>query len=320
MGLTTAAELYEELEREEAGQDPLPIEKRHGHCLAIVFTTPIIADENHTFTRPILQGIRGRAMELGCDVLTCVPSDDRWLTEEFIERCLNHGANGLIIFGVSDGNPDVLRGRWPELPVVFVESDTLGVRSARIAIDNEEAMGKAVVHLVELGRSRIAHIAGTLDVRVAADRLQAYRATLQRIGYPVRGDYIGAGEFTMKRSYEAARALLALDDPPDAIACACDASAVAAIKAIEDAGLNCPVDVAVTGFDDTPWAASLQPSLTTVRQPLQEMGVQATEDLVALIEDTDMTPPDRLLEAELIVRDSCGARSETARTELPVSK
>jgi DNA-binding LacI/PurR family transcriptional regulator len=146
-----------------------------------------------------------------------------------------------------------------------------------------------------------------LDVRVAADRLRGYRATLQRIGYASRPDYIGAGEFTMKPSYEAAKALLALDDPPDAIACACDASAVAAIKAIQDAGLNCPADVAVTGFDDTPWAAHLEPALTTVRQPLREMGVQAADDLIAMIEDTGMAAPDRLLEADLVVRDSCGA-------------
>jgi LacI family repressor for deo operon, udp, cdd, tsx, nupC, and nupG len=307
MESTTATKLYEELEREEAGHVGLPFEKRHGHCVAVVFTTPIIADENHTFTRPVVQGIRARAMELGCDILTCAPSDDRWLDAEFVERCLAHGASGLIIFGVSDGNPDVLSGRWPDLPVVFVESDTLGVRSAHIAIDNEAAMEKAVLHLAGLGRSRIAHIAGMLDVRVAADRLRGYRATLQRIGYASRPDYIGAGEFTMKPSYEAAKALLALDDPPDAIACACDASAVAAIKAIQDAGLNCPGDVAVTGFDDTPWAAHLEPALTTVRQPLREMGVQAADDLIAMIEDTGMAAPDRLLEADLVVRDSCGA-------------
>jgi DNA-binding LacI/PurR family transcriptional regulator len=307
MDRLTAADLFSQLEREDAERAAPAAGQQHGHTVALVFTHPIIADDAHVFFGPLVRAARARATTLGCDVLICAPSDDHWLEAELVERCVEHGANGLIVFGGADGNPDVLRGRWPGLPVVFVEYDTVGSRSAHVGIDNERAMGEIVLHLAEVGHSRIAHITGMLDSRVGAERLHAYRATLQRLGYPVRPEYIETGDFFMPSAYEATKRLLALDDPPDAIACAADVAAVAAIKAIEEAGLRCPDDVAVTGFDDASWAATLRPALTTVRQPAREMGVAAMESLIAMVEDPSLTPPTVLMPGELVVRESCGA-------------
>ena len=109
-------------------------------------------------------------------------------------------------------------------------------------------------------------------MRVSAERLSAYRGSMARLGYEIRPGYVQSGDFLQQSGYDAMQRLLDLDEPPDAVAAACDAMAVGAIRAIEDAGLRCPADIAVTGFDDAPWAASLEPALTTVRQPAAEMG------------------------------------------------
>jgi LacI family transcriptional regulator len=310
----TADALYEEIQ--DAERESNAAERQHGHCVAFVFTHPIVADDNHAFFGPLVRAARARATTLGCDVLVCAPSADHWLEAELVERCVGHGANGLVVLGGADGNPDILRTRWPGLPVVFVEYDTVGSRSAHVGIDNEAAMGEIVLHLAETGHSRIAHITGMLDSRVGAERMAAYRNTLQRLGYEIRPEYVPTGDFQLQSAYEAAKRLVALPEPPDAIACAADVAAVGAIKAIQEAGLRVPEDIAVTGFDDAEWAEQLMPALTTVRQPAKEMGRAAIESVVAMIEDPSLDPPTVLMPGELVVRESCGARTAAPLAEL----
>jgi LacI family repressor for deo operon, udp, cdd, tsx, nupC, and nupG len=242
-----------------------------------------------------------------CDLIFCAPSRDHWLEEEAVTRMVEHGTDGLIVLGGADGNPDVLGSKFHGLPSVFVEYDVLGSRSAHVGIDNETAFGELIVHLASTGHSRIATITGSLDMRVSAERLAAYRATLGRLGYPVRPDYVQPGDFLSQSGYDAMKRLLALDVPPDAVAAACDAQAVGAIQAIEEAGLRCPEDIAVTGFDDANWAGLMRPALTTVRQPATAMGAAAVRSVVSMIENPSLEPPKVLLAGELVVRESCGA-------------
>jgi DNA-binding LacI/PurR family transcriptional regulator len=281
--------------------------ERELKSIAVVFTHWTIADDEHAFFGPLVRGIRNRATTLGCDLIFCAPSRDHWLEEEAVERMVQHGTDGLIVLGGADGNPDVLSARFAGLPTVFVEFDSLGSRTAHVSIDNETAFTEAVIHLATTGHSRIATITGNLDMRVSAERLSAYRASMARLGYAVRPEYIQVGDFLQQSGYDGMQRLLALDDPPDAVAAACDAQAVGAIRAIEDAGLRCPEDVAVTGFDDAPWAALLRPALTTVRQPAQAMGGAAVDSVVGMVNDPKLAPPTVQMQAELVIRESCGA-------------
>jgi LacI family repressor for deo operon, udp, cdd, tsx, nupC, and nupG len=300
-----SAELvFERLEHDEAEYSAPAGES--AHCVALVFTARLVSNDAHVFFGPLVRAARAEATRRGCAVLIAPPSGDRWLESDLIERCLAHGADGLVVLGGADGNPDILRERWPGLPVVFVEHDIIGTRSAHVGIDNESAMSEVIVHLAETGRSRIAHITGLLDSRVGAERLAAYRRTLERLGYTVRPEYIQTGDYLLPSAYEGTKRLLAVDERPDAIACACDLAAVAAMKAIHQAGLRVPEDIAVTGFDDAEWAAQLQPALTTVRQPAAEMGRIAVGALIAMIEQLDVPAPSVMLSGELVVRESSG--------------
>jgi LacI family transcriptional regulator len=279
-----------------------------GGCIALVFTTHLMADDRHEYIGPLVRAARARAAELGCDVIYCAPSQDHWLEADVVERCVQYGVSGLMVLGGADGNPDVLRERWSGLPTVFVEYDTLGDRSAHIGIDNYAAYSEIVTHLIELGHSKIAHIAGFLDCRVGAERFAGYRATLARMGYPMPPEYVVSGDFLVQSGYDGMKKLLALDEPPTAVTTACDVQAVGAIAALEEAGLRCPEDVAVTGFDNTVWAETMSPALTTVRQPGPQIGAAAIDCLAAMIKDPTMDPPKVILPTELIVRESCGAR------------
>ncbi|MDX6503073.1 MAG: LacI family transcriptional regulator [Gaiellaceae bacterium] len=308
----SAADVYEMLERQTAArEEPLPADgRRTGVCVAVVVTDPSL-DEAHPFFGPLVRSIRMRAARLGQGVFFAAPreSANMWLEEGHVEACLEHGAEGVIVLGGSDGNPDVLSERFPELPVVFVEYDTVGGRSAHVGMDNERAFAEIVTHLATAGggHQRIATITGGLDAREGADRLLAYRSILQRLGYEVRKEYIEIGDFEHESGYVGMKRLLALDEPPDAVAAASDVQAVAAIRAIEEAGLRCPQDIAVTGFDDADWAATLRPALTTVRQPAAEMGIASLDAVLAMIDDPQLKPPTVLLPGTVVVRESCGA-------------
>ncbi|MDX6504384.1 MAG: LacI family transcriptional regulator [Gaiellaceae bacterium] len=304
----TAAEVYERLRREEdARSEYAGGEEQLGVEIGFVFTSLAVADDNQAFYGPLVSAARRRAATFGCDVVYIAPTADSWLEASSVERCVEHGAAGLVVFGGADGNPDVLSERWDGLPTVFVEYDTLGSRSAHVGIDNETAFAEIVGHLADANHSRIATITGPLDTRVAAERLIGYRAMMERLGYPPRPEYIQVGDYSVDSGRDGMRRLLALETPPDAVAVACDVQAIGAIMAIEEAGLRCPEDVAITGFDDADFAVDLDPGLTTVRQPSRDIGIAAVNSLVAMIRDSSIAPPVVLLPGELIVRDSCGA-------------
>jgi LacI family transcriptional regulator len=285
--------------------------ERAGQTIAFVFNSPAVADPFHSFFGPLVTAARRRAEATGCDIVFCAPGTEiGMIGEEVIERAVDHGAQGIVVFGGEDDNPDVLRKRWPDLPAIFVEFDAVGPRSGNVSVDNVSSFEEIVLHLADnCGRARIATITGLLQTRVAAERLGSYREMVQRLGYAVRPEYIEAGDFQHRSAYESTKRLMALADPPDAIACCCDVQAVGALLALEELGVRCPADVSVTGFDDAAWASRVTPSLTTVRQPVEAMGVQAVESLFALIDDPELRPSSTLLPAELAVRESCGALS-----------
>jgi LacI family transcriptional regulator len=197
---------------------------------------------------------------------------------------------------LEDNVPFIMVGRYPEDRVRYVDIDNVG--AARIAVD----------HLARLGHSRIGTITGPLNVCSGADRLEGYRQALEVRRLAVDDSLIVEGDFTEESGMAAARRLLAAG--VTAIFAASDIMALGALKVIREAGLQVPQDVALVGFDDLPIAAALQPSLTTVRQPVEQMGSMAADLLLGLLDSPpDGRPPLQrlILPTKLIVRESCGA-------------
>jgi LacI family transcriptional regulator len=197
---------------------------------------------------------------------------------------------------LEDGVPSVMVGRHPDERVSYVDMDN--VAGARMAVE----------HLIRIGHRRIATITGPLNMTSGEDRLEGYIQALEAHRLPVDEALIAEGDFTESSSMAAARRLLSLS--LTAIFAASEIMAVGALKVIREAGLQIPHDVALVGFDDVPIASALQPALTTVRQPIEQMGAMAAELLLNLLED----PPDGgmpahkiVLPAKLVVRESCGA-------------
>jgi len=186
--------------------------------------------------------------------------------------------------------PFVLIGRYRDnLPVSFVD------------IDNEKCTQTAVNYLIESGRKRIATITG-VEGMVSRERLEAYRNTLAQAGLAVDENLIAEGGFVEEGGYDAMAKLL--PHKPDAVFAINDAMAVGAIRYLREQGLRVPEDVAVVGFDDAPIAASYKPALTTIAQPIAELGRQAVDMLVQQIDQQPEEPLTQVLTSELIIRES----------------
>ncbi|MFI8288280.1 LacI family transcriptional regulator [Streptomyces sp. ms191] len=197
------------------------------------------------------------------------------------------------------GLPVVMNGRRAEAePVAYVDSDNIGAGRA------------AVAHLVGRGRARIATISGPLDMYVARARLGGYRAGLAEAGLPPDESLVATGDFTEEGGRLAMRDLLERGPDLDAVFAASDVMAAGARSVLREAGRRVPEDVALVGVDDSAVARHMDPPLTSVRQPIEEMGRTMTRLLLQKIaEKTDGAlaaeeEPRRVLPTELIVRDS----------------
>jgi len=162
-----------------------------------------------------------------------------------------------------------------------------------------------VSHMVREGRQRIALISGPSNSLAAEDRKQGYLKALQERRVPVDESIIIRGDFTDTSGYEAMQRLLL--HKPDAVFVASDTMALGAMRALREAGRQVPDQVAMVGFDDLPQAATANPPLTTVRQPIQRAGALAVEMLIDILENGAEPPRRIILPTELVIRASCGS-------------
>jgi DNA-binding LacI/PurR family transcriptional regulator len=189
-------------------------------------------------------------------------------------------------------------------PAVLVGRPAGAAPASYVDADNRGGARKAVGHLAALGRRRIATIAGPPDMGVGQDRLDGYRDALAAAELDGAGDLVETGDFTDEGGAAAMDRLLGRPGPPvDAVFAASDLMAVGALRALRAAGRRVPDDVAVVGFEDSAVARYAHPPLTTVRQPIEELGRQATRLLLARVAG-EPAGMHLILDTELIVRSS----------------
>ncbi|MFG2427701.1 LacI family DNA-binding transcriptional regulator [Streptomyces sp. NPDC048590] len=231
-------------------------------------------------------------------------------TREWIDQLAARRSNGAILV-VSDLTQQQ-RKRLTALDVPFVLLDPVGNVDAlvpTVGATNWAGAVSATEHLIALGHTRIAHLAGPRQVLCSRARADGFRATMERAGLPMPDGWVVHGEFndTSGRA-ETARLLDGLgasgEEPPTAVFAASDLQALGAFEALRDRGYSIPTDISVVGFDDLPVARWTHPPLTTVRQPLFDMATVAANALLRII---DGEPADQLrleLATQLVVRGS----------------
>jgi LacI family transcriptional regulator len=195
---------------------------------------------------------------------------------------------------IKDGGPLVLIGRHPYF---------LNVKS--VDVENREGAREAVAHLIGLGHRRIGLINGELQMEAAQARRDGYKQALLEAGIGIDAELMVEGFFSEAASYAAMLQVLDLAQPPTAVFAASDTMAIGAMDAIRDRGLRVPDHVAMIGYDDLPLAANATPPLTSVHQPVSDMGAHAVRVLVEQIKGQGPGTSVRL-PAHLVVRESSG--------------
>ncbi len=262
-------------------------------------------DLQHPFFHEVLVGLKGCIGEEGYDLLLFASErpGNGYGDHSYLKRCRHHNVDGVALMGVDAENDELRRLLRSELPCVGVDVELAGTCTGYVMSDNVLGAGVAVRHLHELGHRRIATITGLLDKKPGIDRLRGYRQACQDLALAYRDEYVAYGDFYFESGHQAARRLLALDEPPTAIFAAADMTAIGVIRAAAEAGLDVPGDLSVVGFDDIQLAEHVHPPLTTLAQDKTGLGVEAARLLLRQIEGADVADP-VTLPVELIVRGS----------------
>ncbi|MFF1449697.1 LacI family DNA-binding transcriptional regulator [Streptomyces sp. NPDC058274] len=276
---------------------------RRTDAVALVLTEP----DWRVFAEPFFSEIVGSLGDVLADtgmqlMLTLVRSDaDR---RRFLEYARGGRVDGVLLMSVhaADRLPDMLAE-------VRVPTVMLGRRSgdeyvSYVDVDNVGGARSAVSHLLSRGRTVIATITGPLDMYVAQCRLRGYQDALALAGLEREQSLVAESDFTQDSGRRAMTELLERHPEIDGVLAASDTTAAGALEALRAAGRRLPKDVSVIGFDDFPLAQRTEPRLTTVRQPLEEMGRAMIRLLLEDMEEPSVAYRHVILRTELTVRDS----------------
>lgn len=230
----------------------------------------------------------------------------RKVRETIYVQSLTHGmAEGLLLLLPVDPSAYLEGLRKENFPYVVIDHQGFDTFSPTVASTNRQGAYEATSYLVSLGHRRIGFVTGSNNTSSAQERFDGYKDSLDHHQLPYDANLVAFGNFLQQSGYRAALKLLDLAEPPTAIFAANDFSAMGVIDAARERGLRIPQDISIMGFDDIPQAAWMNPALTTVSQPLFEMGRRAAKMLLEYIEDPT-APTQRLqLLTELRIRDTC---------------
>jgi LacI family transcriptional regulator len=267
----------------------------------------LVPNLDNTYVGTIARGIDQELVRANYDLMLYTTHRHPGKESLYVSAIANGLTEGLLLIVplVPTTYMDALREK--NFPYVLIDQADTTENSNVVEATNWQGAYDATRYLIQLGHMRIAFIMGTPAVRSAIDRLQGYKAALADYDIPLREELIVEGDYQQRTSYETAKRLLqSIDSLPTAIFASNDLSAFGAIDATREHGLRIPDDISIIGFDDIPQASLVYPKLTTVRQPLDQMGRVAVKMLLEQIEDRSRPPQRITLTTELVIRDSCG--------------
>lgn len=278
---------------------------RRTDSVGLVIPEPTTRLFGDPFFPGLIRGINSVLREADQILVLLTPESSH--DEEHLAGYLTSGhLDGAMLVSLhgDDPLPGLLRDRG--IPVVIGGRPGPGTAADSVDVDNVQGALHAVRHLIGLGRRRIVTITGPLDMAAGQDRLAGYRHALEEARIAHDPSLELRGDFEQAVARAAIERLIASGVRFDAVFAQSDAMAVGAMSAIRRADLRVPEDVAVVGFDDSALALSSDPPLSSVRQPIEEMGREMARALLAQIGHSRQVPRSVVLATELIVRGSSG--------------
>ena len=280
---------------------------RRSGSIGVVITEPTGRLFSDPFFPRLLRGISGSLSARDLQLILLMPSS-RGDAERTADYLTAGHVDGALLVSLHGDDPLPDRIAQSGIPYVVGGRPLRTPAASFVDVDNRGGSRSAVEHLIAAGRHTIGTITGPRDMGAGVDRLDGYHDALLEAGLPIETSLETAGDFTQEGGTAAMERLLKARPDIDAVFAASDLMAAGAMSVLEAAGRRIPQDVAVVGYDDSPVASTLRPRLTSVRQPIEEMGHEMTRLLVDAVEGTDSVQRRVILATELIRRASSAGR------------
>ena len=267
----------------------------------------ILTDITNPFFTTCARGVEDAASEAGFTVIFCNTDESESKEARYLQVLLQKQVDGFLLVPAQSkqGAIDLIRKHGE--PVVVLDRRVPTENVDIVRCDSKGGACELIRLLITLGHRQIAVLSGPQGVSTAEDRVAGYRCAMEEAGIVVEESYIFFGEFNQKGGYEMTRRALSLQPRPTALFTANNFITIGAIKAIQDAGLEIPEDIALVGFDDLFPAMISYPFLTVVSQPAYEMGHRATRLLLERLSKPEIAAYEEIiLPTQVIVRHSSG--------------
>jgi LacI family transcriptional regulator len=293
------------------GYRPNPVARslrtRRSHTVGV-----LIPDLNNPLFPPIVRGLEDKLAAAGYVALLGNTDADASRERLIFEQMRARHVDGFVLATATLHDRLLAEAAAADLPVVLMNRLAQDYSFPSVSVDNEQGTRMAITHLVRLGHTRVAHIAGPQEASTGVSRLRGFREGMASHGLEVSEDLIVyASRYTVEEGARCCRDLLARLGFT-AVAAANDMLAVGCYTAIEEAELRCPDDISVIGFNDMPFIDRLRPPLTTVRFPHYQLGTEAAQLLLERISEREGPVKILYLAPELVVRGSTAEPSGLA--------
>lgn len=267
----------------------------------------IVSDITNPFFPELIRGFESAALDRGFDTLLGNTNYVPRRTQACVRMMIENKVRGVAVM-TSEFAPHLIEDfTINHVAVVFLGLGAAGRYTANIRVSYTPGISQAIEHLHTLGHKEIAYISGPQTLRSARDRRDAFVRALRL--YDLPSDWIVEGNHKEDGGMAAARTLLARGKAPTAILCGNDLTAVGAMRALQEAGLEIPTDVSVVGFDDIYFASLCSPPLTTISLPRKRMGELAFEALQDILRTKKRLGREYPVKTELVVRRSTARSS-----------
>lgn len=281
---------------------------RRTRTIGLVVTS--IADP---FTSEVVSGIEQAANDHGYSVFLADSNADPERERKIVQAFAEQRVDGILVTSSRVGALYLPLLSEMMVPIILVNDQHPGAFVHSVMISNQEGSRAVAEHLVGLGHRQIAFIGDQFGYQSDTERFAGYKEALDAAGIPLREDYVVRGNGKPEAGMRAMDRLLYLSDPPTAVCCYNDMTALGAMRSIRVHGLRVPQDISVAGFDDLFVASYTEPTLTTVRQPMRRMGHLAMENLIKLMSGQESAVRIKV-KPELVVRESTARVNPSGRT------
>lgn len=288
------------------GYTPTPSLKK-SNLIVVIFAGKQNVDFTHPFFNEVLNSFKKQIGILGYDLLFL--TNTKTGDEDYLSRCQAYQVAGCIIISGQDLEPSIDALDQSDIPCLGVDIKLTGKNSGHIMSDNYKLTSKVVEHFYLKGYRDLGYIGSSTLSSISNIRESGYRDAMEALGLTINPDwFVNGSDFFEQSGYDAMKQILQAETLPRAIFAASDLLAIGAMRAIEEHNLKIPDDIAIIGCDDIEACKYVQPSLTTMRQNKEKLGILSALMLYDLI-NNQSSMSSFVVEPELVIRNSCGNHS-----------